>query len=668
MRKLLERLQVSDLFGFSAVEKSAKDNSYTADDIEVLEGLEPVRMRPCMYIGGTDDNALHHLISEVLDNSMDEAVAGFASKITIEVLSDGSVAIGDNGRGIPVDNHPKFPKKSALEVIFTTLHSGGKFSDKVYQTSGGLHGVGISVVNALSENLVVEVYRDGSSYIQKYSRGIPLTKLEKAPALKKLKGTKITFKPDAEIFGASAKFKPKRIYDLAKSKAYLYKGVEIHWSCAPEVISSDEVLENDIIHFPGGLRDYLDSHLDNSKIIGGEIFSGNAEIKSANIKIEWAIAWHETKEFVKSYCNTIPTPMGGTHEQGIRAALSRGVKIYGEMTGHKKIVQVMPDDILESACMMLSVFIKDPVFQGQTKEKLVSNGIAKQIENLIKDHFDHWLSGNKKSSDQLIQHFINNAEYRLSRKNERLVSRKTAVQKLRLPGKLADCSSTSAEGTELFLVEGDSAGGSAKQARDRQTQAILPLRGKILNVANATAQKIAANQEIQDLEIALNCGSLNHYNEDALRYEKIIIMTDADADGAHIAALLMTFFYMRMRKLIENGHLYLAKPPLYRLVQGTKTYYAADEAQKEKLFKELSKDRKTVEIGRFKGLGEMTPKQLKETTMEKKSRLLYKVGIADFKNVDTIVDNLMGKKPEKRFQFIQEQALARGDQEIELYV
>jgi len=668
MRKLLERLQVSDLFGFSAVEKSAKDNSYTADDIEVLEGLEPVRMRPGMYIGGTDDNALHHLISEVLDNSMDEAVAGFASKITIEVLSDGSVAIGDNGRGIPVDNHPKFPKKSALEVIFTTLHSGGKFSDKVYQTSGGLHGVGISVVNALSENLVVEVYRDGSSYIQKYSRGIPLTKLEKAPALKKLKGTKITFKPDAEIFGASAKFKPKRIYDLAKSKAYLYKGVEIHWSCAPEVISSDEVLENDIIHFPGGLRDYLDSHLDNSKIIGGEIFSGNAEIKSANIKIEWAIAWHETKEFVKSYCNTIPTPMGGTHEQGIRAALSRGVKIYGEMTGHKKIVQVMPDDILESACMMLSVFIKDPVFQGQTKEKLVSNGIAKQIENLIKDHFDHWLSGNKKSSDQLIQHFINNAEYRLSRKNERLVSRKTAVQKLRLPGKLADCSSTSAEGTELFLVEGDSAGGSAKQARDRQTQAILPLRGKILNVANATAQKIAANQEIQDLEIALNCGSLNHYNEDALRYEKIIIMTDADADGAHIAALLMTFFYMRMRKLIENGHLYLAKPPLYRLVQGTKTYYAADEAQKEKLFKELSKDRKTVEIGRFKGLGEMTPKQLKETTMEKKSRLLYKVGIADFKNVDTIVDNLMGKKPEKRFQFIQEQALARGDQEIELYV
>lgn len=659
---------MSDLFSFGVTKKSIKDNSYTADDIQVLEGLEPVRMRPGMYIGGTDENSLHHLISEVLDNSMDEAVAGFASEITIEMLADGSVAISDNGRGIPVDNHPKFPDKSALEVIFTTLHSGGKFSDKAYETSGGLHGVGISVVNALSENLMVEVYRDGSSYVQKYSRGLPLTQLEKKPALKKLKGTKITFNPDSEIFDASAKFKPKRIYDLAKSKAYLYKGVEIHWHCAPELISLDEVLENDIIHFPGGLGDYLDSHLDKNKIIGEKIFSGNAEIKLANIKVEWAIAWHETKEFIKSYCNTIATPMGGTHEQGTRAALSRGVKIYGEMTGHKKVTQIMPDDILESACVMLSIFIKDPVFQGQTKEKLVSNGISKQIENVIKDHFDHWLSGNKKSSDQLIQHFINNAEYRLSRKNERNVSRKTAVQKLRLPGKLADCSSTSAAGTELFLVEGDSAGGSAKQARDRHTQAILPLRGKILNVANATAQKIGANQEIQDLEIALNCGSLNHYHEDALRYEKIIIMTDADVDGAHIAALLMTFFYMRMPKLIANGHLYLAKPPLYRLVQGAKTFYAADEEQKEQLLKKLSKDRKNVEIGRFKGLGEMTPKQLKETTMEKKTRLLYKIGIDDFDNVDMIVDNLMGKKPEKRFQFIQEQALARGEEDIELYV
>ncbi len=659
---------MSDLFGFSTTTKSTKDNSYTANDIEVLEGLEPVRMRPGMYIGGTDDSAMHHLVSEVLDNSMDEAVAGFASKITIEMLADGSIAIGDNGRGIPVDNHPKFPNKSALEVILTTLHSGGKFSDKAYQTSGGLHGVGVSVVNALSENLMVEVYRGGMAYMQKYSRGVPLTKLEQSSAFKKLKGTKITFNPDPEIFGELLKLKPKRIYDLAKSKAYLYKGVEIHWSCPLELISSDEVPESDIIHFPGGLRDYLDSHLDKTKIIGEEVFSGNAEVKSANIKIEWAICWHENRDFVRSYCNTIPTPMGGTHEQGTRSALSRGVKIYGEMTGHKKISQIMPEDILESACIMLSVFIKEPVFQGQTKEKLVSNGISKQIENVIKDHFDHWLSGNKKSSDRLIQHFINNAEYRLSRKDERSVSRKTAVQKLRLPGKLADCSNTSAKGTELFLVEGDSAGGSAKQARDRQTQAILPLRGKILNVANAVAQKIAANQEIQDLEVALNCGSLSHYREDALRYEKIIIMTDADVDGAHIAALLMTFFYLRMRKLIENGHLYLAKPPLYRLVQGNKTHYAADEVQKEYLVKQLEKDRKKIEVGRFKGLGEMTPKQLKETTMDPNTRTLYKVGIDDFENIDIMVDNLMGKNPEKRFQFIQEQALAREKQDIELYV
>ncbi len=660
---------MSDLFGFGVKKENVKNsNSYTADDIEVLEGLEPVRMRPGMYIGGTDENALHHLVSEVLDNSMDEAVAGFASKITIKMLNDGSIEISDNGRGIPIDNHPKFPNKSALEVIFTTLHSGGKFSGESYKTSGGLHGVGISVVNALSEQLIVEVYRNGTSYTQKYSRGLPLTTLEKQPALKKLKGTRIIFYPDYDIFDNLAKLKPKRIYDLAKSKAYLYKGVEIHWHCAPELISSEDVVENDIIHFPNGLKDYLYSHLDQNKIIGSQIFSGNVEIKSSNIKVEWAITWHENKEFIKSYCNTIPTPMGGTHEQGTRAALLRSIKIYGEMTGHKKINQIIADDILQSACIMLSIFIKDPVFQGQTKEKLVSNGVAKQVENAVKDHFDHWLSGNKKSSDQLVQHFINNAEYRLNRKNERNVSRKTAVHKLRLPGKLADCSSTNSIGTELFLVEGDSAGGSAKQARDRHTQAILPLRGKILNVANATIQKINANQEIQDLETALNCGSLNNYSEDNLRYEKIIIMTDADVDGAHIASLLMTFFYIRMPKLIENGHLYLAKPPLYRLVQGAKTYYAADDQQKEQLLKTLSKNKKNIEIGRFKGLGEMTPTQLKETTMEKKTRILYKISIDDFNNVDIIVDKLMGKKPEKRFQFIQEQALARGRNGIELYV
>ena len=654
---------MSDLFDLQTNTKRAKNNTYSASDIEVLEGLEPVRMRPGMYIGGTDEESMHHLVSEVLDNAMDEAVAGYASKISIELLSDGSIAISDNGRGIPVDNHPKFPDKSALEVILTTLHSGGKFSDKVYQTSGGLHGVGISVVNALSETLTIEVHRNGNLYKQQYAQGTPVTKLQKTTGDKKQKGTKITFKPDRVIFTDNITFKPQKVYDLAKSKAYLYKGVEIYWSC-PEHLITNDIPTTDIIHFPGGLRDYLESKLSKNHIIGEEVFSGSAEIKTENIKIEWAICWHEKENFIKSYCNTIPTPLGGTHEQGIRAALLRAIKIYGEMTNHKKVVQITTEDILESSCLMLSVFIKDPIFQGQTKDKLVSNGITKHVENVFKDHFDHWLSGNKKSSDILIQHFIHNAESRLSRKNERSVNRKTAVQKLRLPGKLADCISTAAKDTELFLVEGDSAGGSAKQARDRHTQAVLPLRGKILNVVSAPIQKILANQEIQDLDIALNCGSMHNYKEDNLRYEKIIIMTDADVDGAHIAALLMTFFYIRMRKLIENGHLYLARPPLYRLVQGSNTIYAADEEQKNNLVKKLTKTKKKFEIGRFKGLGEMTPTQLKETTMNPKTRLLYKVNMEDFNNISTIVENLMGKKPEKRFEFIQENTLAKKHGEI----
>ncbi len=661
---------MSDLFSLGTEQKKAEEKSgYSASDIEVLEGLEPVRMRPGMYIGGTDENAMHHLVSEVLDNSMDEAVAGYANKITIEMHADGSISISDNGRGIPVDEHPKFPGKSALEVILTTLHSGGKFSDKAYQTSGGLHGVGISVVNALSQHMQVEVFRNGVAYTQQYSKGHAQSELKQKQALKKLKGTKVTFVPDAEIFDDNLKLKAKRIYDLAKSKAYLYKGVQIYWKCAAELITNEEVLGDDVIHFPGGLRDYLDQQLDKNKIIGNDFFAGSAEIKSENITVEWAICWHAKDTFIKSYCNTIPTIMGGTHEQGIRAALSRGIKVYSEMAGHKKANIVTPDDFLGSMCMMLSVFIKEPVFQGQTKEKLVSKGITKYVENAVKDHFDHWLSSNRKLSDQLIQHFIDNAEYRLSRKNERSVSRKTAVQKLRLPGKLADCSSTNCTGTELFIVEGDSAGGSAKQARNRQTQAILPLRGKILNVASANSSKIGANQEIQDLEIALNCGSLNNYKEENLRYEKIIIMTDADVDGAHIAALLMTFFYKRMPKLIKNGHLYLAKPPLYRIVQGANTSYAANEEEKNQMVAELEKSRRKFDVGRFKGLGEMTPKQLKETTMDPKKRILCKVTIDDFENIDRIVDNLMGKKPEKRFEFIQNSTQNKNkDGEIDLYV
>ncbi|WP_341748885.1 DNA topoisomerase IV subunit B [Candidatus Tisiphia endosymbiont of Sialis lutaria] len=650
-----------DLFSFN--EKKPKiNNSYTAKDIEVLEGLEPVRKRPGMYIGGTDENAMHHLVSEVLDNAMDEAVAGFASVITIKMHVNNSITISDNGRGIPVDNHPKFPDKSALEVILTHLHSGGKFSNNVYQTAGGLHGVGISVVNALSDYLEIKVYKQGKLFKQSYSKGQKLNDLTSEDIAKKLRGTSINFHPDPEIFGEKASFSPKRIYELAKSKAYLYRGVTIEWQC--EVETKSDVPATALIHFPDGLKDYLISKINLEDLVSGEIFCGNIEWDQDHIKVEWAIAWHKNEDqpFIQSYCNTIPTPLGGTHEQGLRSALLRGIKVYGEMTGNKKTTLLTIEDILETSSIVFSVFIQEPIFQGQTKEKLVSPGINKIVENIVKDHFDHWLSSNKLVANQLLEHIVNIAEYRINKRNEKNISRKTATQKLRLPGKLADCTRTSPNGTELFLVEGDSAGGSAKQARDRETQAILPLRGKILNVANATFEKITNNQEIQDLEVALACGSLKNYREENLRYEKIIIMTDADVDGAHIASLLMTFFYLRMPKLISSGHLYLAKPPLYRLTQSNKTYYAVNDQQKTDLTAKLLKNSKAkIDIGRFKGLGEMMPAQLKETTMNPKNRTILKVTIDDFDNIAKIVDDLMGKKPEKRFQFIYNQALIKMD-------
>ncbi|MDN3031044.1 MAG: DNA topoisomerase IV subunit B [Candidatus Tisiphia sp.] len=650
-----------DLFSFN--EKKPKiNNSYTAKDIEVLEGLEPVRKRPGMYIGGTDENAMHHLVSEVLDNAMDEAVAGFASVITIKMHVNNSITISDNGRGIPVDNHPKFPDKSALEVILTHLHSGGKFSNNVYQTAGGLHGVGISVVNALSDYLEIKVYKQGKLFKQSYSKGQKLNDLTSEDIAKKLRGTSINFHPDPEIFGEKQSFSPKKIYELAKSKAYLYRGVTIEWQC--EVETKSDVPATALIHFPDGLKDYLISKINLEDLVSGEIFCGNIEWDQDHIKVEWAIAWHKNEDqpFIQSYCNTIPTPLGGTHEQGLRSALLRGIKVYGEMTGNKKTTLLTIEDILETSSIVFSVFIQEPIFQGQTKEKLVSPGINKIVENIVKDHFDHWLSSNKLVANQLLEHIVNIAEYRINKRNEKNISRKTATQKLRLPGKLADCTRTSPNGTELFLVEGDSAGGSAKQARDRETQAILPLRGKILNVANATFEKITNNQEIQDLEVALACGSLKNYREENLRYEKIIIMTDADVDGAHIASLLMTFFYLRMPKLISSGHLYLAKPPLYRLTQSNKTYYAVNDQQKTDLTAKLLKNSKAkIDIGRFKGLGEMMPAQLKETTMNPKNRTILKVTIDDFDNIAKIVDDLMGKKPEKRFQFIYNQALIKMD-------
>ncbi len=652
---------MSDLFNLE--KKSKKETSYSAHDIEVLEGLEPVRRRPGMYIGGVDENALHHLVSEVLDNSMDEAVAGHATYIEVNLTSLDQITIIDNGRGIPIDPHPKFPGKSALEVILTTLHSGGKFSNKSYQTAGGLHGVGVSVVNALSEYLSVEVAREGKYYTQEYKQGAPTTEItlsEKRSSWKR--GTSITFRPDVEIFGENNKFDPARIYNLLKTKAYLFKGVVIKWECARELAETSNVPQKEEIHFPNGISDYLKSKLSERDLIVPELFAGDIKVDNEGTKLEWVIAWSDNEPFIQTYCNTIPTPLGGTHEQGMRAALIKSFKTFAELSNNKKIANIIIDDILLNCSLVLSVFIHDPIFQGQTKEKLLSGQIAKIVENTIKDRLDHWLISNKQDANIIFERIIESAEERLSRKQDRSVNRKTVLHKLRLPGKLADCSRDVMQGTELFIVEGDSAGGSAKQARNRETQAILPLRGKILNVATATNDKILQNQELIDLEIALACGSMKNYNKDALRYEKVIIMTDADVDGAHIASLLMTFFYRRMPKLISGGHLFIAQPPLYRITQGSNNYYAASEEDKNKLIENLAKKSKTkIELGRFKGLGEMTPPQLKETTMCPKRRKLIKLKIENEEEIAEIVENLMGKKPHKRFEFINEQALTKMD-------
>ncbi len=652
---------MSDLFENTG----RKAGSYSAQDIEVLEGLEPVRRRPGMYIGGTDEQALHHLVAEVLDNAMDEAVAGHASRIDLGLGRDGMVTVRDNGRGIPIDDHPKYPGKSALEVILTTLHSGGKFSNKVYQTSGGLHGVGLSVVNALSDQLTVEVARDRQLYTQQYSRGAPRGPLTKQGSVNR-RGTSVCFHPDAEIFGESAHFEPHRLYRMARSKAYLFRGVEIRWSCDPSLLAPDSTTPAaESLHFPNGLLDYLTAALKTRRTLTPSQFSGEVSFPNDQGRVEWAIAWPEDEEgFAHTYCNTIPTPQGGTHETGLRAALTRGLKGYGEMVNNKRAAQITADDVVGEACILLSVFIQDPQFQGQTKEKLATPEAQRLVESAIKDHFDHWLSGNPASSNVLLERLIEKAEERAKRKQSKDLARKTATRRLRLPGKLADCSRNSPEGTEIFLVEGDSAGGSAKQARNRETQAILPLRGKILNVASASVDKMKANQELNDLTQALGCGIGKDFSTDKLRYERVIIMTDADVDGAHIASLLMTFFYREMGALIQNGHLYLALPPLYRISHGGTSVYARDDADKDSLLAKTFKNKK-VEISRFKGLGEMMPAQLRDTTMDPAKRTLLRVVVPnaadpeeheDYERTKTLVESLMGRRPELRFQFIQENA------------
>ncbi|TVR44965.1 MAG: DNA topoisomerase IV subunit B [Rhodobacteraceae bacterium] len=633
-------------------------DSYDASSIEVLEGLEPVRKRPGMYIGGTDERALHHLVAEVLDNSMDEAVAGHANRIEVELHADNAITIRDNGRGIPIDPHPKFPDKSALEVILCTLHAGGKFSGKAYATSGGLHGVGASVVNALSDHMRVEVARNRELFAQEFSRGIPQGPVARIGPAPNRRGTTVTFHPDPEIFNTLT-LKPARLFNMVRSKAYLFSGVEIRWKSA---VDDGETPVEATFHFPGGLADYLNEQLAGMVTYSDKPFAGKVSFQEKFGQpgsVEWAINWTPARDgFVQSYCNTVPTPEGGTHEQGFWAAVLKGIRAYGELANNKKAAQITREDMAAGGCALVSCFIREPEFVGQTKDRLATTEAARMVEGAVRDHFDNWLAADPKAAGAILDFLVLRAEERLRRRQEKETSRKSATRKLRLPGKLVDCTATNRSGTELFIVEGDSAGGSAKMARDRKTQALLPLKGKILNVLGAASNKLGTNAEINDICQAMGVGLGSKFRLDDLRYDRIIIMTDADVDGAHIAALLMTFFYAQMRPMIDAGHLYLACPPLFRLTQGARRVYALDEIEKARLVEEGLGGKGKIEVSRFKGLGEMDAKDLKETTMDPASRRLIRVSVDDDSPGETsdLVERLMGKKPELRFQYISENA------------